>query len=89
MGAERGRYTVEVEASEALAAAWRAVKAPESDAAAPAEVAEAELPPPPPASAPKDAHVSYAADALGVPAAEAEQMKKADLVELARQAASG
>ena len=88
MSAERGRYTVEVEASEALAAAW-AAKAAESDAEPLAEVPAAEPPAPPPASAPKAEHAAYVADALGVPAAEAEQMKKADLVELARLAASG
>lgn len=89
MGAERGRYTVEVERSEALAAAWAAVKAPESDAAAPEEVPATEPPAPPPASAPKAEHAAYVASVTGVPAEEAEQMKKADLVELARQAASG
>lgn len=44
---------------------------------------------PPPPSAPKDEHVAYVAGALGVPEEEAAAMKKADLVELARQAAGG
>lgn len=81
---EHGRYTFEVAKAENAAA-----EAPESDAPAPAEAAEDELPPPPPASAPKAEHVEYVADALGVPAEEAEAMKKADLVQLAREAAGG
>ena len=84
---EAGRYTYENAKLEAAAQA--AVKAAEIDAAAPAEVPDAELPAPPPASAPKAEHAAYVADALGVPAEEAGQMKKADLVELARQAAGG
>lgn len=48
---------------------------------------EPELPSPPPASAPKADHVEYAVAALDVPADEAEAMKKADLVDLARSAA--
>lgn len=48
--------------------------------------ADAELPPPPPASAPKAEHVEYAAAVLNVPADEAEAMRKADLVELAQAA---
>ena len=43
-------------------------------------------PAPPPVSAPKADHVSYAADALGVPPAQAESMTKPALVELARSA---
>lgn len=42
------------------------------------------VPEPPPARAPKSDHVEYAADALGVPAEDAEQMTKAELVELAQ-----
>ena len=80
---QAGRYTFEVAKLEAAA------KAAESDAAAPREAADGELPPPPPASAPKAEHVAYVASATGVPAEEAEQMKKADLVELARAAAGG
>jgi hypothetical protein len=48
--------------------------------------AGAEMPPPPPVSAPKAEHVAYAADALGVPPEEAAEMKKTELVDLARQA---
>lgn len=42
------------------------------------------VPEPPPARAPKSDHVEYAAGALGVPAEDAEQMTKAELVELAQ-----
>ena len=47
-----------------------------------------ELPPPPPVSAPKAEHVSYAAEVLEVPVDEAEAMRKAELVQLARDAAA-
>ena len=52
---------------------------------APAEVPAVPAPPPP-VSAPKADHVAYAAEALGVPAEEAEAMTKADLVDLTRSA---
>lgn len=42
------------------------------------------VPEPPAARAPKSDHVEYAADTLGVPAEDAEQMTKAELVELAQ-----
>lgn len=44
------------------------------------------LPPPPPASALKAEHVEYAAEALGIPAEEAESMTKPELVDLAKRA---
>lgn len=59
---------------------------PSNAAAEPQEPGQ-ELPPPPPVSAPKAEHVEYVAAVLDVPADEAAAMKKADLVELARDAA--
>jgi len=56
---------------------------PPGEFAAPEPIA-----PPPPVSAPKADHVAYVAGALGVPEDEAAEMTKADLVDLAKQAAA-